>query len=157
MFIRIIEKKDNAAIAEIIKKVMTEYGATGAGFSINDSEVVSMFESYQNKAVYFVLDLKGQILGGGGVGPLIGSDPSICELKKMYFLPEARGKGLGKALIKTCLLSAKALGYKTMYLETYKTMAEAQSLYKKMGFTKIANALGNTGHNSCDSFYSIDL
>ena len=67
----------------------------------------------------------------------------------MYFLPEARGLGLGQQMMTKCLEAAVSFGYKQCYLETLPNMLEAQKLYKKVGFTYIQEPMGCTGHTSC--------
>jgi putative acetyltransferase len=94
------------------------------------------------------------VVGGGGIAPLEGGDADTCELKKMYFLPEGRGLGLGEEVLKACLASAKQLGFKRCYLETFNTMKGAMKLYEKNGFVEINGPLGNTGHFACDTFYA---
>src|ERR1700754_357910 len=106
--IRKIRKEDNKVMAGIIRTVMPEFGATGQGFAIHDSEVDNMFEAYsQPRHAYIVCAIEGMVVGGGGIGPLAGGDENICELKKMYFLSTARGKGLGKQVLLQCLKAAK--------------------------------------------------
>jgi putative acetyltransferase len=68
----------------------------------------------------------------------------------MYFLPEARGKGLGAKMIEKCLTKAKSFGFEQCYLETMPYMKAAQKLYKKNGFSDIEGPIGNTGHYSCN-------
>jgi putative acetyltransferase len=110
--LRRLELKDNPAVRDIIRTVMPEFGASGKGFAIHDSEVEDMYGFYtQPRCAYFVWEENGKILGGGGVAPLAGGDAEICELKKMYFLPEGRGKGLGQTVLTECLKAAKALGF----------------------------------------------
>jgi putative acetyltransferase len=77
------------------------------------------------------------ILGGAGIAPLHDGPSGYCELQKMYFLPDARGKGLGNQMIQKCLTKAKSYGYTDCYLETMPNMIDAQKLYKKWGFTYI--------------------
>ena len=67
----------------------------------------------------------------------------------MYFLSEARGKGLGKQMIKKCLDFAKASNFEKCYIETMPNMQDAQKLYVKTGFEYLDTAMGNTGHTSC--------
>jgi len=81
----------------------------------------------------------------------------VCELRKMYFLPELRGRGAGGALIARCLDAARALGFRQCYLETLTGMDAAQRLYEKHGFQRIAGPMGATGHFSCDRFYLREL
>jgi putative acetyltransferase len=156
--IRPIAAADNQQMAVIIRQVMTEYGAIGPGFSINDPEVDAITDNYQDPSgAYWVIMEGDKVLGGGGIGPLVGGDPKVCELKKMYFLPDLRGKGLGIKMLNTLLEEARRLGYSICYLETLNRMTEAAKLYQKMGFQRISGPMGNTGHNSCDSYYAIDL
>ncbi len=155
---RPIEPQDNPAMAHVIRIVMTEYGAVGEGYSINDPEVDRMYETYTQKGSHFLVITKaGQVLGGGGIAPLEGGDPSICELKKMYFLSEIRGQGLGRRLVLECLDAARSLGYQKCYLETVERMQRANILYQKLGFRRLDNALGCTGHSSCDAWYVLNL
>jgi putative acetyltransferase len=156
--IRKVQQKDNPQVASIIRTVMPEFGASGEGFAIHDQEVDDIHKAYTHpKAAYFVCEENGKIVGGGGVAPLQGSDGTICELKKMYFLPEGRGKGRGQKVLSTCLKAAKEIGFESCYLETFNTMKDAMKLYEKNGFSKIPGPLGNTGHFSCDTFYQIRL
>jgi putative acetyltransferase len=155
---RRIESADSPAVANIIKTVMPEFGANAPGFAIHDKEVENMFEAYsQYRTAYFVCELDGRIIGGAGIGPLQGGSVEICELKKMYFLPEARGKGFGKQMVQVCLREARARGYSKCYIETFHTMTVAMNLYEAVGFKQIAGSLGNTGHFACDRFYLLDL
>jgi len=150
---RPIAATDNAAVAAIIRSVMPEFGASGPGFAIHDAEVNDMATAYaQTGCAYFVVERVGRIAGGGGIAPLQG-ESGICELRKMYFLPELRGRGAGAALIQRCLDTAHASGYRACYLETLTGMDAAQKLYEKHGFARIPAALGKTGHFGCNRFY----
>ena len=157
--IRKIAPSDNVVVANVIRTVMPEFGAGGKGFAIHDPEVDNIHGAFsQPRTAYFVCEVDGddnnkKVVGGGGVAPLLGGDENTCELKKMYFLKEARGKGLGKKLVERCLVAAKEIGFEYCYLETFNTMKEAMVLYEKVGFEKIPGPLGNTGHFACDTFY----
>lgn len=156
--LREITTADSPVVAEIIRNVMTEFGAVGEGYSINDPEVADMYAAYANdRSIFYVLEKDGTIVGCGGIAPLTGSDGTICELRKMYFLPAARGFGQGRAMLKKCLVQAKVLGYQQCYLETLKSMESANKLYQKLGFKPLCNNMGNTGHSGCDTYYALDL
>lgn len=155
--IRSIAAADNPTIAAIIRSVMPEFGADGPGFAIHDAEVDDMHVAYaRSGCAYFVVELDGTICGGGGIAPLDG-EPGVCELRKMYFLPQLRGRGAGDALIRVCLDSARSLDYHKCYLETLTGMDAAQKLYAKHGFVALCAALGKTGHFGCNRFYLLDL
>jgi putative acetyltransferase len=156
--LRPIEPKDDPAMAAIIRTVMPEFGASGPGFAIHDAEVDTMSASYSRpRHGYFVVERDGRVVGGGGIAPLTGADPSVCELRKMYFLKEARGHGLGEKLLRRCLAFAKEAGYQLCYLETLTGMDQAQKLYERLGFGRIPQAMGSTGHFGCNRFYTLDL
>jgi putative acetyltransferase len=158
ILIRKIRYSDTTPVRDIIRTVMPEFGASGQGFAIHDTEVSNMFDMYtQPRSAYLVCELNETIIGGGGVAPLLGGDENICELKKMYFLPAGRGKGLGQRVLSECLKAAKELGFEYCYLETFNTMNDAMKLYEKNGFERIPGPLGSTGHFACDIFYKRPL
>ena len=153
--VRRIIPADDAAVASIIRTVMPEFGASGPGFSIHDAEVSAMCGAYSSPgSAYFVLEINGWVLGGGGIAPLTGADKSVCELRKMYFLEAARGAGYGEQLLRRCLDFAKDAAYGTCYLETLTGMEPAQRLYERLGFERQSGALGATGHFACDRYYT---
>lgn len=156
--IRPVEERDDAAIAAIIRAVMPEFGADGAGFAIHDPEVDAMHAAYTKPgAAYFVLEHQGEVQGGGGIDRLAGGAEGVCELRKMYFLPALRGIGAGTALMGRCLQTARSMGYRQCYIETLAGMDAARVLYLKAGFKPIGQSLGATGHFGCNRFYLRDL
>mgnify|MGYP003513499608 FL=1 len=148
--IREIRPEDNAEVAKLIRKVLVALGVPKVGTAYADKMLDILYENYNvPDAVYFVLVSEGHLLGCAGIGPLEHEGERICELQKMYFLPEARGKGWGSDMMRVCLDKAKEFGYEKCYLETMSYMSEAQKLYKKWGFEYIDTRMGNTGHFSC--------
>jgi putative acetyltransferase len=157
--VRAVEPADDPAMARIIRTVMTEFGAVGSGYSIGDAEVDGMHDAYAGDGhAYFVAERDGEVLGGGGIGPLAGDDGgTVCELRKMFALPAARGLGVGRRLLDRCLDAAREAGFRTCYLETLQHMHQARALYEKAGFQALDGAMGATGHHACDSWYALDL
>lgn len=156
--IRAIHAGDDAAIAGIIRTVMPEFGAVGDGFAISDPEVDWMTCAYSEpRSAYFVVERAGVVVGGGGIAPLVGGDGHTCELRKMYFLPSARGLGAGAKLMASCLRAARAHGFHGCYLETLSGMDAAMGLYERSGFRRIPRPMGATGHGGCNTFYLLDL
>ncbi|MGV9004833.1 GNAT family N-acetyltransferase [Flavobacterium sp.] len=150
IIIREIQPRDNQQIAAVIREVfiVDNYPKTGTAFA--DLQLDAMFEAYnKSKALYYVLENNGKIIGGAGISQLDNSEENICELQKMYFLHEARGKGLGFQLIQKCLEKATEFGFDKCYLETLPEMKTAQHLYLKSGFEYINASLGTTSHTSC--------
>lgn len=150
IIIREIQKQDNEQIAAVIRQVFVNDNFPKTGTAFADSQLDYMFEAYdQPRASYFVVDDDGKLIGGAGVSQLENSKENICELQKMYFLPEARGKGIGLQMIQKCLEKATEFGYGKCYLETLPEMLAAQKLYTKVGFDYLCEPMGNTGHTTC--------
>lgn len=151
--IRPIQKKDNPKVAEMIRYVLVEQGAPKVGTTYEDKTLDQLFETFQKeRAEYFVLVEGDNILGSAGISPLENGDSEICELQKMYFDPEARGRGLGSQMMQKCLDFARNQGFKECYIETLPNMKAAQKLYLKTGFEYIPERIGDTGHYSCTVF-----
>ncbi len=156
--IRPIEKKDNPEIAKVIRSVLVDYGVPKVGTAYADAALDCMLETYKNdKAAYFVVEENNEVIGGGGIAQLDNYDGNVCELQKMYFLPIARGRGLGAQMIDLCLKEAKKLGYEKCYLETMSYMEAAQKLYKRYGYEYLDGPIGDTGHYSCGVHMILDL
>jgi len=148
--IRPIAPQDNAAIAQVIRNVFIELAAPTTGTAYADPILDTLFEVYRaTGSAYYVVETNGKVVGGAGIAPLEGGPDTVCELQKMYFAPQARGLGIGNALIQKCLDTAAAFGYSQCYLETLTDMHAAQKLYIKSGFTYLDAPLGSTGHSSC--------
>jgi len=152
LLVRLIEPADNAAIASVIRQVSAEFGLTAdKGFTVADPDLDRLYELYNHpNSAYWVIELNGKILGGGGVAPLQGGEADICELQKMYFMPELRGLGMAKALALRAMEHARGLGFKRCYLETTASLTRAVRLYEHLGFQHIDGPMGNTGHVDCE-------
>jgi putative acetyltransferase len=156
--IRPVHRSDNAALARLIRGVMTEYGIVDDVCAGEGSEVDAMYQAYRgDRTVYLVVARGRRALGGGGIGPLQGADASVCELRKMYFLPELRGLGLGRRVLDLLLDRARALGYRQCYLETSDSMVEARQLYERAGFSAQEGPVGKTGYTACNRWYMREL
>ncbi|SDB43674.1 putative acetyltransferase [Flavobacteriaceae bacterium MAR_2010_188] len=156
--IRPIKANDNEKLAAVIRSVLLEMGMPKVGTAYADKSLDHMFETYQEKGKsYFVVEEDVKILGGGGVAPLDNFEGNVCELQKMYFLPEARGRGVGFKLLELCLDKARNLGYEQCYLETMPYMESARKLYQKYGFNNIDKPMGDTGHHACQIWMIKDL
>lgn len=153
-----ITREHDAAMAAVIRRVMPEFGADGPGFAIHDPEVDALTDAYAGaRSRYYVLLRDGRVVGGGGFAPLVGADADVCELRKMYFLPEVRGIGAGRALLDRLIAEARESGFRLCYLETLTGMTAAQRLYERVGFARIGAPMGATGHFGCDRWYALSL
>lgn len=155
--IREIECKDNKEIENIIRNCLIEFGANHEGTAWADPDLGRFSEIYnteENK--YWIAENEdGKIVGGVGIGKLEGAD-GVCELQKMYCLPEARGTGVSHKLINKALQHAKKY-YTRCYLETLSNMIAAQNFYEKYGFVRIDEPIIKTEHFACDVRYIKEL
>lgn len=155
--IREIEEKDNKEIEKIIRNCLIEFGANHEGTAWTDPNLGEFSKIYNTEGnkYWVVEDEKGKICGGVGIGNLPGTD-KICELQKMYCLPEIRGKGISHKLMDIALKYAKKY-YKKCYLETLENMIAAQKFYEKYGFKRIYEPVIKTEHFACDVRYIKDI
>ena len=158
ILIRIIQPDDNVVLAKIIRNTLTEFNADKPGTVYYDETTDNLSEVFKNAgSIYFVAEYKGEITGGGGIYPTSNLPAGTCELVKLYLSPAIRGKGVGKMLMEKCLLNAKEMGYKKVYLETMPELTIAIPMYEKFGFTYLAAAQGSSGHPGCDVWMIKDL
>lgn len=149
--LRPLTQSDNPQLADVIRKVSAEHGLTeDKGYGVADPTLDDMYSVYNKEnAMYWVIEYQGAVVGGGGFAPLAGRS-DVCELQKMYFLPQTRGQGLAKRIVAQSLKLAKQLGYQHMYLETTECLGAAVKLYEKLKFEHLDSAWGETGHDACE-------
>ena len=153
VLIRAIEEKDEKDIADIIRNTLAEFGANKKGTVFYDPTTDHLYELFQKPgSIYYIAELDGNIVGGGGIYPSDGLPPFTCELVKMYLKPEGRGIGLGRTLIAKCIEFAEHSSYKNIYIETMPELKRALKVYEKFGFKYLKGPIGNTGHFGCDLF-----
>lgn len=155
--IREIESKDNKVVENIIRICLIEFGANHEGTAWADSDLGRFSEVYDREGrKYWVAENEeGIVVAGVGIGELAGAE-GVCELQKMYCLPETRGTGIAHKLMEVALEYAKEY-YKSCYIETLSNMVAANKFYKKYGFIQLDKPLVQTEHNACDVWYLKEL
>ena len=151
--VREIRPGDNAAVEAVIRACLIEFGADHEGTAWTDPDLGRFSEVYSGEDCrYWVLtDGENRIVGGTGIGRLGGTE-GVCELQKMYCLPEARGTGAAHLLMEQALSFAKER-YSLCYLETLPNMKAAQRFYEKHGFVRTDEPIVETAHFACDVRY----
>jgi putative acetyltransferase len=135
----------------IIADSRAEYGIAERGAELLEPADHALYATYQRqRTLYFVALLGGEVVGGAGVAPLAGADPLTCELQRMYLRADARGRGIGDALLERCLGAAKQFLYVRCYLETVTQMQAALEFYGRHGFRDLRAPIGRTGHEHND-------
>jgi putative acetyltransferase len=96
--------------------------------------------------------IDGHVAGCVGLRPI---DTATGEMKRLYVRPAFRTFGLGKQLVEAAIQIARHIGYNELRLDTLPTMASAQSLYHRLGFTEISPY--NSKHLPGTRFYALKL
>lgn len=107
------------------------------------------------KGVMRMVKLDDRIVG---CGMFYAFSPGICEWKRIYLTPAARGSGAATALCIDLIEHSRAAGYHTAYLDTMNTLTAARALYTRVGFTErgpYADYPPETVPHLC--FYEYDL
>ena len=86
------------------------------------------------ESLFLILEQDGHAIGMGGIRRV---RDGICEMKRVYIRDAAKGQGLGRALVERLMQDARALGYRTMFLDTAPTLETAIGLYQRLGFAPI--------------------
>ena len=145
--LRLLEPAHVPALLTIIADSRAEYGIAGKGVPLLEAADHALFETYRRqRSLYFVALSGGEVVGGAGVAPLAGADPLTCELQRMYLRADARGRGIGEALLQRCLAAARQFLYVRCYLETVHQMQGALGFYGRNGFQDLRSPIGQTGH-----------
>jgi len=119
--------------ARLIAALNTELTAThpepgSTHFSLSGEQVTD------GQGAFFIAWLDGVAVGCGAVRRL---DAVTAELKRMYVEPQARGQGIGRALVESLECEARALGVTRVVLETGTRLAPAIRMYEGLGYVRI--------------------
>jgi putative acetyltransferase len=131
--IRSWEERDRAAAAKIIRSVLAEYGL-GWEPAGADRDVLEIETFYQaTGGEFWVIEQDGQLVGTGAYYPILRGENAV-EIRKMYFLPEVRGQGLGRFLLQQLETAIATRGFAQIWIETASVLQEAVKLYETSGY-----------------------
>ena len=120
------------------RALVEEYAASlgfDLGFQEFDREVASLPEVYGPPHGCFLLaSVDEEIVGCVGLRRL---GEGVCEMKRLYAVETARGRGVGRLLAAALVDEARRLGYSRMRLDTVPAMTAARALYASLGFRQI--------------------
>lgn len=150
--VRSASNKDTRSVVALVSAVLAEFGLPFDPEG-KDADLLDIEANYAARGgVFEVLeDRLGRMLG---TCALYRIDDETIELRKMYFVPEIRGLGIGWLILSRAVDRARSMGYRTMVLETTTVLEQAIRLYQRFGFVRIATS--NVSER-VDQTYSLDL
>jgi GNAT superfamily N-acetyltransferase len=117
------------------QRLVREYAASldvDLSFQNFDRELQHFTTEYAAPQGAFILaEDAGQYVACIGVRQF--SD-DVGEIKRLYVMPAARGRGLGRMLVERIIVAAREIGYRSLLLDTLPFMKDAQALYLALGF-----------------------
>ena len=100
-----------------------------------DDDIYAIEETYLNNQGEFLIgEWDGVFVS---MGALRRTSPERAEIKRMRVHPDYQGRGLGQIILSELEARARALGYKTLHLDTAVIQIPAQKLYEKNGYREV--------------------
>lgn len=131
--IRDWEPRDRTSSAQIISSVLADYGLNWEPLGA-DRDVLEIEQFYQaTGGEFWVIERSGQLVGTGAYYPISRGENAV-EIRKMYFVPEVRGQGLGRFLLKELEKTIADRGFTQIWIETASVLKEAVRLYETSGY-----------------------
>jgi GNAT superfamily N-acetyltransferase len=100
-----------------------------------DDDVYAIEESYLNNQGEFLIGKWDGVFVA--MGALRRTTPERAEVKRMRVHPDYQGRGFGQIILIELEARARALGYKTLHLDTGVVQVPAQKLYEKNGYRRV--------------------
>ena len=133
-----VRSVESAADLACVHELFAEYAAglgVDLGFQSFSEELAGLPGDYGPPAGRMLLAHDpDHVAGCVALRPMGGE---VCEMKRLYVRPAARGRGVGKTLVTRIIEVAREAGYARMRLDTLPTMTEAIALYESLGFRAI--------------------
>lgn len=106
-----------------------------------DDDIYAIEATYLNNQGEFLIGEWNGIFMA--MGALLRTSPERAEIKRMRVHPDYQGRGIGQIILSELEARARALGYKTLHLDTSVVQLAAQKLYEKNGFREVGRDLYN--------------
>ena len=136
-----------AGVLHVIGSTFAEYGMVfePSGY---DSDLLDIRGHYGDASGWFVVLVEGdRVVGTAGA---VRRDASTCEIKRVYLLPEYRGRGYGRTLVEHILGKATEAGYREAIAWSDVRLVTAHQVYERLGFERIGERTVDDAERSCE-------
>jgi ATP-dependent Clp protease adapter protein ClpS/GNAT superfamily N-acetyltransferase len=135
--LQMVDVNSDRAWVREVRRLFREYAAeiqVSLAFQDFDRELAELPGRYADGALIVATYGGGVAVGCVAVRPF---SEGVAELKRMYVVPQYRGRGVATALLSLVTLSTMAGGHNRILLDTLDTMHEARRIYLRAGFREI--------------------
>ena len=119
---------------ELLRELIDFFDATYPGRAARPGSVTTAEEMVPPHGAFLVGYEDGRPIAIGGVRRL---DDGVCEIKRMYVVPEARSRGAGRALLQALEDAARELGYARVRLDAGPEQTHSRALFQRTGYVQI--------------------
>jgi GNAT superfamily N-acetyltransferase len=137
---------DEAPATDLVAAMVAELVPLYGDINVPGAPSATAADMSPPGGAFVVIFDDGRAVAGGGIKRL---DDEACEIKRMYVVPEMRGRGLAGELLVALEDEARRLGYVIARLDTGPQQPHAQRLYENAGY----RAIGNFNANPFASFW----
>jgi GNAT superfamily N-acetyltransferase len=131
---------DRPPATDLVEAMIQDVAAMYGRIDVPGAPSATPAEMSPPHGSFVVVFEDGRPVAGGGVKRL---DDAACEIKRMYVVPEARGRGLGRVLLEGLEAEARRLGYRLARLDTGPQQPGARRMYETAGYREITNFNAN--------------
>jgi len=128
-------RSDESPGRELLGELIDLFNEQYPGRAAKPGSVTTPDEMVPPHGVFLVGYEAGRAIAIGGLRPL---EADVCEIKRMYVVPDARSRGAGRALLAALEDAARAIGYRRVRLDAGPAQAHSKVLFARTGYVEIA-------------------
>ena len=129
-------RSDESPGRELLAELIAYFNEIYPGRAAKPGSVTTPDEMVAPHGVFLVGYEDGRPVAIGGLRPL--DEPGVCEIKRMYVVPDARSRGAGRALLAALEDAARELGYERVRLDAGPEQRASKVLFARTGYVEIA-------------------